>query len=156
MKSKLLWLSCLLTAAVAMATAGCGDETTNDLEKPKIWDDSLPVNCQEVRRGDVLQARFTFTDNVELGSYNIEVHNNFDHHSHSTSATECEQEADKEPVRPWVYNKDFAIGEGLKAFVAEMEIEVPADVDAGDYHFMVRVTDQSGWQEIKSVSIRVL
>jgi hypothetical protein len=39
--------------------------------------------------------------------------------------------------------------------VAEVDIVVPEGVDEGDYHFMVRVTDRAGWQELRSVAIDV-
>ena len=96
-----------------------------------------------------------FSDNVELGNYNIEVHNNFDHHSHSTSAGDCDFDPKKQPVRPWVYNRSFAIPDGSRRYEAKVDIDIPADIDTGDYHFMVRVTDKAGWQQLKAVSIKI-
>ncbi|MDR2424760.1 MAG: DUF4625 domain-containing protein, partial [Prevotellaceae bacterium] len=40
-------------------------------------------------------------------------------------------------------------------FEANNEIAVPADIDAGDYHFMVRLTDKSGWQQLAAVSVKI-
>ena len=81
-----------------------------------------------------------FSDNRELGNFNIEIHNNFDHHSHSTDNIECELGKKKAPVKPFIYNKDFSIPEGKIFYESEVTIHVPEDVDTGDYHFMVRLT----------------
>jgi len=29
------------------------------------------------------------------------------------------------------------------------------DIDPGEYHFMIRVTDASGWQQLRSVAIHI-
>ncbi|MBR6865196.1 MAG: DUF4625 domain-containing protein, partial [Bacteroidales bacterium] len=55
-----------------------------------------------------------------------------------------------------ILNKDYPIPAGSTSFEAKQTIPIPADVDPGEYHFMIRLTDRSGWQQLKSVSIRVL
>jgi hypothetical protein len=35
-------------------------------------------------------------------------------------------------------------------------IDIPEGVDSGDYHLMVRLTDRTGWQAIRGVSIKVI
>ena len=55
-----------------------------------------------------------FTDNAELGSYSINIHNNFDHHSHSTEVEECNMDPVKEPVNPYVFIQDYDIPGRLK------------------------------------------
>ena len=92
---------------------------------------------------------------MELGSFNLEVHNNFDHHTHSTEAGECRQDPVKQPVNPWIFNQDYPIPAGETVYEANLRIPIPADVDPGEYHFMIRVTDASGWQQLRSVSIRI-
>ena len=117
---------------------------------------TCPVDCQQFKRGSVIPFHYLLSDNVELGSYNIEVHNNFDHHTHSTSAAECEIDAEKAPVNPWVYNSDFDIPQGQQSYTATINIDIPADIDPGDYHFMVRLTDQAGWQQLRSMAIKIV
>jgi len=39
---------------------------------------------------------------------------------------------------------------------AELKIDVPADIDPGNYHFMIQVTDLAGWSSQKGISIRIL
>ena len=134
------------------------DKTTYDQEKPTIEDSeqSTPTDCQQFMRGESIKFRYTFADNVELGNFNIEIHNNFDHHTHSTSAADCQMEAIKPPENPWVYNQDHSIDPGLKKFEANIEIPIPYNVDPGDYHFMIRVTDRAGWQTLKAISVKIL
>ncbi len=155
----------LLIATMIMGATIClnacsndnDDPTTNDQEKPKIVDGELPnpIDCQVYKRGEVISFQYTFTDNVELGNFNIEIHNNFDHHTHSTSAGDCPLDPKKSPVYPWVYNQDEIIPAGLKSYDAKVNITIPKDIDPGDYHFMIRVTDKAGWQELKAVSIKI-
>lgn len=37
----------------------------------------------------------------------------------------------------------------------EKEIVVPASIDTGDYHLLLRLTDKQGWQTVKAVSIKI-
>ncbi len=106
-------------------------------------------------KGETIPFRYTFTDNMELGNFNLEIHNNFDHHSHSTSAGDCPLDPIKTPVNPWIYNQDFAIPTGATSYEAKVDIPIPYDIDNGDYHFMVRVTDKAGWQQLKAISIKI-
>jgi hypothetical protein len=117
---------------------------------------AIPTDCDVFKPGDVIPVSFLFTDDTELGSYNIEIHHNFDHHTHSTSSVECSMEEKKSAVTPWVYNQDFAIPAGQRTFTARHDIKIPADIDTGDYHFMVRLTDRAGWQQLHAVAIKIL
>jgi len=116
---------------------------------------AFPQNCVSVYRGESFTFNALFTDNVELGSFSIEMHNNFDHHAHSTSATECELGAVKTPVKPLLFINEYSIPAGTTSYEATIQINIPADVDTGDYHFMVRLTDASGWQTFKGISVKV-
>ena len=150
----------MLTVLAALHSCSSDDEkvATKDMEKPQIVDNSIsmPVDCETYFRGDTITFQYEFTDNAELGNFNIEIHNNFDHHTHSTSAGDCKLDEKKAPIAPWVYNQDFAIPAGQKSYTAKVKIPVPMDVDPGDYHFMVRLTDKSGWQQLKAISIKLV
>lgn len=143
----------------ALCACSGDDEEDKDMVKPSISESGIvasPIDCLVLHRGDVLPVRYLFVDNVELGNYNIEIHNNFDHHTHSTSALDCELEENKLPVNPWIFNKDYNIPEKLKEYKVSLDLKVPEDIDTGDYHFVIRVTDKAGWQEFKAVSIKVV
>ena len=150
-------LSLVLLCALS-ACSSSDDVETKDMTKPVITDTGItanPIDCQTYQRGTVIPFRYVLTDNLELGSFNIEIHNNFDHHSHSTSSVECGHEASKAPVNPWVYNQDFTIPSGQRTYAAQVDIPIPTGIDPGDYHFMVRVTDKAGWQELKAVALKI-
>ena len=149
----------ILTILLLCALCACSSsDDTKDTQQPVITEQGVtadPIDCQVYQRGQVIPFNYVFTDDTELGAYNIEIHNNFDHHTHSTSATECTIEAQKQPVKPWVYNQDFAIPAGQQQYTARIDIPIPADIDPGDYHFMVRLTDRAGWQQLKAVAIKI-
>ena len=155
---KKISLSIIITVCLLLMIGACVSEhNEKDMVPPTIEDseDCYPQQCQSFFRGEVIPVRCLFADDNELGNYNIEVHNNFDHHTHSTVAGECEMEEKKSPVNPWVYNKDYHIPEGQTAYQANLEIPIPTDIDTGNYHFVIRLTDATGWQQIKSVSISI-
>ncbi len=156
--NKLSYLIMLLAGMLSMASCGSDDVEEKDLENPVISEAGItanPIDCQVYKRGDVIPFQYVFTDNKALGSYNIEIHNDFDHHTHSTSATDCPLDAKKEPVNPWVYNQDFTIPAASKSFTGRQDIKIPTTIDTGDYHFMIRLTDEAGHQQIKGIAIKI-
>lgn len=149
-----------IVLGIAVSLAGCSKNNKDaiDTEYPTIdvsAANAFPKQCSEFSRGQKYTVTIPVADNVALGSISIDVHHNFDHHSHSTEVGECVPEAVKAPVRPYLLVKTISIPEGSKSYTATTEIEIPADTDTGDYHFMVRVTDKEGWQTIKGLSIKI-
>ncbi|MFA9193168.1 DUF4625 domain-containing protein [Flavobacterium sp. FBOR7N2.3] len=151
----------LLSAAFALTlfTFSCSSDNENiDTEYPVIdisGADAFPIQCSEVTRGQKLTFRARFTDNAALGSYSLDIHHNFDHHTHSTEVSNCNTDADKQAVKPLLYLKSISIPEGVKSYDAVQEIDIPADIDPGDYHFMIKLTDKEGWQSLKGLSIKI-
>ena len=148
-----------VTLLCALCACGSSDDDEKDMTYPEITEKGItanPIDCQVYHRGETIPFSYLFTDNEELGKYNIEVHHNFDHHTHSTSATTCSMDDAKEAKNPWVFNQDFNIPEGQKSFSAREDIKIPTTIDTGDYHFMIRLTDKAGWQQIKSVAIKIV
>ena len=166
---KFLYMS--LAMALIPGVLACGDDNEpQDMTPPEITDTGItcnPVNCQVYHPGEVIPFRYVFEDNVELGNFNLEIHNNFDHHTHSTEGqehghggSECEANHQEHEEgeghgeeNAWVYNHSFSIPAGMKSYKASVDIPIPADAAHGDYHFMIRLTDKAGWQQIKSVAI---
>ena len=132
----------LTTAAILLGTVACtnNDDIVKDNQLPIITDQGItavPMDCDVFQRGGIIPFRYRLTDNDELGSYNIEIHNNFDHHTHGTQA------------------ESFKIPSGSKSFDAKQDIEIPSDIDPGDYHFVIRVTDQTGNQQLRAMAIKI-
>lgn len=149
----------LLLLCALCACSSSGDDGARDMTMPAISDEGImptPCNCEAFLQGDTIRFRYNFTDDTELGAFNIEIHNNFDHHSHSTSSEDCLMEPKKQPIRPWVFNRDYSIPSGQRFYEAAFDIPIPDDVDPGDYHFMIRLTDKAGWQQLKAVSVKIL
>lgn len=148
----------LLTITMLLTAYSCTKEDIDDV-KPTIdfgIDGVFPVPCDTLRKGKEAIFRIKFTDNIELGSYSIDIHHNFDQHSHSTSVESCLLDSKKTALKPWTYIQSYQIPEGLKEFIATGKILVPADIDPGDYHFLYKLTDKSGWQTINGFSIKVV
>ncbi|WP_347840679.1 DUF4625 domain-containing protein [uncultured Draconibacterium sp.] len=147
---------------VLLATA-CSDDGQIDKEKPVIdnsFANAFPTNCDTIYFGEAFNLKLLFSDNVELGSYSIDIHNNFDHHSHSTEVAECSLSPKKDPENPFVFIDDYSIPEGLKDYKTNMSVSIPADnqvglFDEGDYHFFVSLTDKEGWSTQMGLSIKI-
>lgn len=166
---KTLSLALILGALVIILVA-C-ENKNKDVTPPQIDQATfLPADCDIYYLGDTMLVHFVCSDDSELGNYNIEIHSNFDHHTHGTSGVDCEDdehddaehehegdaEHEHEAVEgAWVYNHDFSIDRGKTSETIDLKIAVPADVAEGDYHFMLRLTDRAGWQTIKAVAIHL-
>lgn len=155
MKTKFI----LLILSMGLFTACSSDNESIDTEYPVIdiaGPNAFPVQCSQLNRGQKITFRAVFNDNVSLGSYSLDIHHNFDHHTHSTEVSDCATEPIKKPIKPLLYINSVTIPEGQKTYEAFQEITIPADVDPGDYHFLIRLTDKEGWQTIKGLSIKIL
>ncbi len=142
----------------------CKKDEDVDTEKPVIdltIQDAFPVNCDTLHFGESFNLKVLFSDNTELGSYSIEIHHNFDHHSHSTEVTECNLDPIKDPVNPFTFIDDYDIPGGLTEFETGIAISIPEGnndglFDEGDYHFFISLTDKEGWSTQKGLSIKML
>lgn len=147
--------------------AACHKDQDIDTQKPEIdlsAADAFPVMCDTLYFGETCTLKVLLTDNAELGSkqaFSIDIHNNFNHHSHSTEVEECSANPIKEPINPFSMIQDFAIPEGLGRYETNFSITIPdgnanGQFDEGDYHFYISLTDQSGWSVQKGLSIKML
>lgn len=128
-----------------------------DLEYPEIIvsQNSFPRQCSVLERGETYEFRALFRDNQELGGYSLDIHHNFDHHTHSTEVNSCQEDPVKSAENPFLYIQTFTIPQGLLDYQASATLEIPEDVEPGDYHFMIRLTDQEGWQTLQGLSIKI-
>ena len=149
----------ILVVIAAFLLTACGEDEkpTIDLEYPEIivTESSFPIQCSEVNRGGKLLFSALFRDNVELGGYSLDIHHNFDQHTHSTEVNDCESDPVKSAVDPMLFIQTYTIPAGLSEYQAEAEIDIPSEIDPGDYHFMIRLTDNEGWQTLQGISIKI-
>ncbi len=152
----------ILSLLLLFAFSACSKDDDNnqkDTTYPVISSDGIvanPIDCQQYKRGEVIAFNYLFTDNQELGDYTLEIHHNFDHHTSSTTIIDCPLDEKKTAQNPWVYMESFNIPAGQRSYVAHVNIDIPTDIDTGDYHFMIRLLDKEGWQQIHAVSIKII
>jgi len=153
----------LLGIVMVLSVISC-KKTEIDDQKPVIMasgNSSFPVNCDTLYFGESFTFSSLFTDNAALGSYSLEIHQNFDHHSHSTEVSDCTMNPVKTAVNPYQFIMDYSIPEGMMEFTASDIITIPAGnqkgaFDEGDYHFYISLTDKEGWSVQKGMSIKIL
>jgi hypothetical protein len=146
----------------AFIFAGCSRDDTDDI-KPEIdlnFEDAFPVNCDTLWLGETFTFKVRFRDNSELGSFSMEIHDNFDHHAHSTEVVNCEFDPVKTPVNPFHLIRDFTLPPGSTTHETDVQITIPegnnkGDFDEGDYHLFISLTDREGWSAQKGLSIKV-
>jgi len=158
-KMKTTTIFVAVCAGIFAFSSCSSDNNEIDTEYPVIdisASNAFPIQCSEITRGQKIIFRAKFTDNAALGSYSLDIHHNFDHHTHSTEVNNCTADPIKKPVNPMLYINSVTIPSGQKSYEAVQEITIPTDIDPGDYHFMIRLTDKEGWQTIKGLSIKIL
>lgn len=155
----------LITFGFALLIFSCNDDKESiDKEKPKIdgnFSKAFPKNCDTLYFGESFSLQALFSDNVALGSFSIDLHNNFDQHSHTTEVTSCSLSPKKTPVNPFQLTKEFSLNKESKRQEVVQEIIIPAKntkgvFDEGDYHFFISLTDKTGWSAQKGLSIKML
>lgn len=157
----------IITTLILSFLNSCKKENDIDKEKPTIdlsIKNAFPENCDTLYFGEVFNLKVLLSDNAELGSsstFSVNIHNNFDHHSHSTEVTECKFDSDKTPINPFTFIKDFDIPSGLAEYETNLKVAIPLNdganlYDEGDYHFYISLTDKEGWSTKKGLSIKML
>jgi hypothetical protein len=157
MKSYNQW-SRFLLGLFALALVSC-TETEIDEEKPTItvnYAGGFPQTCENLSRGQSYTIKAKVTDNLELASYSIEMHHNFDQHTHDDQQGACELEPITTAVNPFNFSTNNSVPEGLTNFEIEAVITLPAAIDTGDYHLALSVTDVTGWQARTSVDVKIV
>lgn len=144
---------------VILTLSSCQKKDKLDLDAPLIQLDAsgtFPTTCTELQRGKEYTFQFTFSDQVSLGSYSIDIHHNFDQHSHSTETSSCTFDQKKQAQTPFLFIQAGEISEGTTTYTAKVQVEIPENVDTGDYHLTVQVTDRAGWSSRKGLSVKIV
>ena len=151
----------LLYSLLLLSVVSCssGDNSEIDEEKPTIsinYTGRFPQACAILQRGQTYTFKAQVTDNVALAAYSLDIHHNFDHHTHDDQGAQCELDDIKSAVDPLIYMKNFAIDNGITSYEISIPLTIPEDVDTGDYHCSFSVIDETGWQSITSVDIKIV
>jgi len=138
----------------------CSDEDNDiDEEKPTItinYEDGFPKACTELERGQTYTFKALVTDNKALASYSLDIHHNFDHHTHDDQTEECTLEDKKTAVNPLIFIENYSIDQGVTSYEINISLTIPEGIDVGDYHCSYSVTDETGWQARTSVDIKIV
>lgn len=142
----------------------CKIENDVDTQKPVI-DTSIigafPKDCSIIYFGETFNVKMLFADNIELGAYTIEIHNNFLHHSHTYEINECTMDPIKKANNAFSYIHDYEIPVGSKFYEINIPITIPSQdlsgvFDEGDYHFIINVSDKYGMITEKGFNVKIL
>jgi hypothetical protein len=134
----------------------CNDDPV-DQSAPTI-ELSEPGMNETFAAGDHVHFEAVFEDDVELGTYNIEIHDNFDGHSHGRVAA---RQTDPS-LQKWYFDESFEFpsGETIQEVHLEDEIHVAENAFAGPYHFIVQSIDKAGnataFDDDSAVEIQIL
>lgn len=155
----------ILLVVLSILLNACQDDEkpTIDTEKPLIdltILDAFPTSCDTLYFDEPFIVKALLTDNVELGAFNIDIHNNFDHHTHSTELEQCTLGAVKTAENPYVYIQDYTLPV-TNEFTTDVLMTIPSSdgtdlYDEGDYHFQIRLTDKEGWSTMKGLNVKLL
>lgn len=151
----------LLLLPLFFVAISCSSNSSADVdeEKPTItvnYDGGFPQPCVELVRGETYEFKAKVTDNVALASYSLDIHHNFDHHTHDDQGAQCEFDPVKEAVAPLTYMENFTIEGGPTSYEIIIPVIIPEDIDTGNYHTLLSVTDQTGWQSRTAVDIKIV
>lgn len=127
----------VLSAIMCVSFSAC-DEEDADTTKPVITLDE-PEDDESLRIGESVHFECDFSDDVALGSYLIEIHNNFDGHGHKTRADE---------TVPFSIKKSYDLNNLRNTHVHHHDIVISDNATPGAYHLVVYCTDAAGNQSM--------
>lgn len=93
---------------------------------------------------------------MALAAYSLDIHNNFDHHTHDDQIGDCDLDEVKDAVNPLIFIENYSIEGGPTSYEINVSLTIPEDVDTGDYHCAYSVTDETGWQSRTSIDIKIV
>lgn len=148
-----------LSLFAIITSCSSDDSNDKDEEKPTIsinYTQGFPQPCVQLVKGETYNFRAQVTDNKALASYSLDLHHNFDHHTHDDQEGECNLYPVKQAVNPFIYMENFTVPEGSTSYEINVSLTIPDDIDTGDYHCAYSVTDQTGWQSRTSIDIKIV
>ncbi|WP_342989194.1 MULTISPECIES: DUF4625 domain-containing protein [Bacteroides] len=139
MKNKFYLPMISLLATVTFMFFSCDNDDSSDTTKPLI-ELHEPEEGQALEIGNEHGVHFEMdlSDDVMLKSYKIEIHSNFDHHSHGGNSRAAQETVD------FSFNRSYDVSGQKTAHIHHHDIVIPANATAGDYHLMVYCTDAAG------------
>ena len=136
MKAKFFTAAALCLLAVSAVLFTACEKENSDVTKPVIKLEE-PENGESLLIGDPkgVHLEMDLSDDVMLKSYKIDVHSNFDHHSHTKSG---------DSTKVFSFKKEYDLTGKREAHIHHHDIKIPTDATPGDYHLMIYCTDEAG------------
>lgn len=119
----------LIALSVVFLNA-CDSDDEVDVTAPTITLEE-PGYGEAFAAGGTIHFDALFEDDIKLASFSVNIHNNFDGHSHGRIA-----------VSPFTYEESFTLSG--KSADKHVDIDVSADATAGPYHLVVVAIDAEG------------
>lgn len=126
MKKMKNWLLAIL---IMPALFSCDDDESVDTTAPSIILED-PVSGESIAAGTTMEVHGDLEDDVDLATYSITIHDNFDGHAHGRV------------LEKFNFSESYEV-EGTDVHMFQ-EIEIPATATAGPYHFIVQAIDAAG------------
>lgn len=121
----------LLALGLTLLLGACSKSNDEkDIERPVI--SLLSPGDDSLRGGNALQIRAIITDNELLSQVKIEIHDDFDAHSHGKKAG----------APAFVWDTIMTLS-GIETTL-DFPVAVPEDIASGRYHFQMQALDASG------------
>jgi hypothetical protein len=136
LREKILYLFIL---SVIVASCSSDDNDPVDVTTPQI-DMQEPHNGDSFGAGGSIAFDAIFTDDVELGSYSIDVHDNLDGHQHGRIA----QTMNDPSLERWIFKRNYPFPDGSSMYEAQETVGISENAMAGPYHFIVQAVDKAG------------
>lgn len=138
---KKYYILSIFAIALSFIFTACGnDDDDVDTTAPVIELDE-PEDGDELLIGSSIHFECDFSDNKMLGSYMIEIHNNFDGHTHKVTTRATNEE-------PFFIKKTYDLSGLRNKHEHHHDIVIPENATPGNYHLVVYCTDAAGNQSL--------
>lgn len=145
MKLKHIYLPALL--GISLFTSCSDDDDSLDATAPEIIVNE-PTNDAHFHKGEEIHLDVDLLDNEALASYKIEIHSNFDGHTHGEARLLT-------TASPWAYQSTENIEGNVKEYNIHQHIVIPEDILEGAYHLGITAIDHVGNQNQAFIEIEV-
>jgi len=121
----------------SLILSACSVDPSIDLDPPHI-EVNDPADGSKAEAGSYILFNALFSDNQALGTFSIDIHNAFDGHSHGRI------QEDPDLIK-FSFRKNYDLPPVTAHLIAlPQDILVPAETQAGPYHFIVQAIDAEG------------
>ncbi len=146
---KYIIASITIISIIGLQSCSSDDDSGIDTQKPVIVLNE-PTGHQAYLPGEEIHIDADFSDNVELGSYKIEIHSAEDGHTHKVMDEFAE----------WFYSETAQLGTGLQNAEIHKHVPIPTEIgglpiEEGHYHLGIFLTDKAGNQQQLFIEILI-